>query len=239
MGGVAGNQIYHRDTDENLSADGEMAYWDFDRRMKDAQSCAGSVTSATGAIYAIRRALYLPVPDYTPDDFSISTGVIANGKRLVFEADAMASEPVAASAEAEFARKVRYITQGLYAVRLRRDLLNPRRFGFYAHQLAWHKILRRVMVLPLLAILAVSPWLWKHGAGYQLVVAGQVALYGAVVLGFAVHRIRPMRWKLPALVFYFLMVNAAALTAIVNNLLGRHILSWTPSHEADSGKPGL
>jgi cellulose synthase/poly-beta-1,6-N-acetylglucosamine synthase-like glycosyltransferase len=237
VGGVAGNQVYDRDNDGSQSASGERAYWNFDRSMKDAQSRAGSVTSATGAIYAIRRALYHSAPDYTPDDFSISIGVIAEGKRLVFAADAVAIEPVAASSGAEFARKVRYITQGLYAVRLNRALLNPLRFGFYSFQLAWHKILRRVMAFPLLAILAISPWLWKHGVEYQLVIASQVAFYGLVVLGFALDRIRPKSWKLPALAYYFFMVNAAALIAIVNNVRGRHVLWWTPSREPESGKP--
>ena len=171
------------------------------------------------------------------DDFVISTGVIAKGGRLVFAADAVALEPVAAAAEAEFRRKVRIITQGLYGVRVMRELLNPLRYGFYSHQLAWHKILRRVMVLPMLAILAVSPWLWKHGLGYQVVVAGQVAFYGVAMLGFALRRIRPTRWKVPALPFYFCLVNSAALIAIVNNVGGRHIGSWTPSHEAESEKP--
>ncbi len=234
VGGVAGNQVYQRDTDGSQSASGERAYWNFDRLMKEAQSRAGSVTSATGAIYAIRRDLYHPVPDYTPDDFSISVGVIAEGTRLVFAADAVALEPTAASSGAEFNRKVRYITQGLFAVRLNRALLNPLRFGFYSFQLAWHKILRRVMVLPLLAILAISPWLWKHGLGYQLVVTSQVALYGLAVFGYVLERIRPKSWKLPALAFYFFMVNAAAFMAIVNNLRGRHVLWWTPKREPDS-----
>ena len=47
------------------------------------------------------------------DDFVISTGVIASGARLVFAADAVALEPVAVAAGAEFGRKVRVITQGL------------------------------------------------------------------------------------------------------------------------------
>jgi cellulose synthase/poly-beta-1,6-N-acetylglucosamine synthase-like glycosyltransferase len=236
VGGVVGNQIYTRDTHGSPAADGEMAYWDFDRMLKHAQSRAGSVTSATGAIYAIRRALYHPVPKFAMDDFVISTGVVAKGGRLVFAADAVALEPVAAAAEAEFSRKVRVITQGLYGVRVMRELLNPLRYGFYAHQLAWHKILRRVMVLPMLAILAVSPWLWEHGSGYQGIVAGQVAFYGVAMLGFALRRARPGRWKVPALAFYFCMVNAAALIALVNNFGGRHIGSWTPSHEAESGE---
>ena len=31
------------------------SYWDFDRLLKEAESRAGNVISATGAIYAVRR----------------------------------------------------------------------------------------------------------------------------------------------------------------------------------------
>ena len=81
-----------------------------------------------------------------------------------------------------------------------------------------------------------SPWLWKHGLVYQLVIAGQVAFYSLVILGFVLERTRPKSWKIPALAYYFFMVNAAALMAIVNNIRGRHVLLWTPSREPESEK---
>ena len=49
------------------------------------------------------------------------------------------------------------MTRGLRGVALRRDLLDPRRTGFYAVQLASHKVLRRMMAFPLLAIAASAP----------------------------------------------------------------------------------
>ena len=87
VGGVAGNQVYLRDGEQSLSADGECWHWNLDTWQKDLQSRAGSATSATGAIYAIRAACFDPVPLNVMDDFHISTGVIARGLRLVFAAD--------------------------------------------------------------------------------------------------------------------------------------------------------
>ena len=46
------------------------------------------------------------------------------------------------------------MTRGLRGVAARRALLDPRRTGFYAVQLASHKILRRVMAVPLLIVAA-------------------------------------------------------------------------------------
>ena len=75
----------------------------------------------------------------------------------MFAPDAVAYEPVAGSGELEFRRKVRIITRGLRGVLVMRALLNPWRHGFYAVQLFSHKVLRRLMVLPLLVLLCASP----------------------------------------------------------------------------------
>ena len=159
VGGVAGNQVYlptarrtvRRDSSAATAVGvGERSYWDFDRLVKDAESLGGSVISATGAIYALRRELFVEVPDGVTDDFVTSTRVIAAGRRLVFEPAAVALEPVAGSSGREYRRKVRIMTRGLRGVAVARGLLDPRRYGFYALQLVTHKVLRRLMAIPLL-----------------------------------------------------------------------------------------
>ncbi|MEW6253925.1 MAG: glycosyltransferase family 2 protein, partial [Planctomycetota bacterium] len=168
VGGVAGNQCYLSGGDASMTGAGERGYWSFDRLLKRTQSRAGSTISATGAIYAIRRSLFLPVPEGVTDDFVTSTRVIAQGYRLVFAPDAVAYEPVAKSSEVEFGRKVRVITRGLHGVLVMRELLNPFRHGFYALQLFTHKLLRRLMFAPLIVLLLVSIPLWDGGWFYQL-----------------------------------------------------------------------
>ncbi|MFT5497006.1 MAG: cellulose synthase/poly-beta-1,6-N-acetylglucosamine synthase-like glycosyltransferase [Kiritimatiellia bacterium] len=234
VGGVAGNQIYTRDQEQSLTADGECAYWNFDRMMKLAQSGAGHITSATGAIYAIRRALFQPIPMGATDDFMVSTGVISQGARLVYRDEAQAFEPVAIKAQTEFLRKVRVITQGLYAVKCRRELLNPFRYGYYAFQITWHKLLRRLLVFPLLGMLFASPWIWTQGRIYQAVVLLQLAFYGAALLGFGLRKTRLGCNKLLTLPFYFCLVNGAALLAAFNMLRGRRIGVWITTRKADT-----
>ena len=62
VGGVAGDQRYNKRRSAASIQDGECRYWSFDRWLKQQQSRAGSVTSATGAIYAIRRELFATCP---------------------------------------------------------------------------------------------------------------------------------------------------------------------------------
>lgn len=226
VGGVAGNQRYIAEGSTSLSGDGERSYWSLDRRLKVFQSWAGNAISATGAIYAIRRSLFQPVPDGVTDDFVTSTRVIAQGYRLVFAPDAVAYEPVARSSDVEFGRKVRIMTRGLQAVLVMRELLNPFRYGFYALQLFWHKVLRRLMYLPFAVLLVANLFLWDHGWFYRITLGGQVAFYGCAVLGMVLAQTRIGQLKVFTIPYYFCMIYFAAALATWNVIRGRRITSW-------------
>jgi cellulose synthase/poly-beta-1,6-N-acetylglucosamine synthase-like glycosyltransferase len=230
VGGVAGDQQYLR-SGASAHNEGERGYWNYDRWLKRWQSAAGNVTSATGAIYAIRRQLFTTVPEGVTDDFAISTAVIAQSQRLVFAEDAVAYEPPAPATDAEFARKVRIISRGLRGVVERRGLLNPLRYGFYSLQLFSHKVLRRLVALPLVVLLAGGPWLWNAGSLYQAAILGQLAFYSAALLGWLLRGTRLGRLKLLALPLFFCMVNMASMWALFNVLRGRRIVIWSPARQ--------
>jgi len=226
VGGVAGDQRYTAGQDST----GERGYWNFDRLLKRAESRGGNVISATGALYAIRRELFQPLPGGVTDDFAVSTGVICQARRLVFAADAVAWEPVGASAEAEFERKVRVITRGLNAVLLRRQLLDPRDHGFYALQLVSHKLLRRLMAVPLVALGATSAKLARRGTAYRVTCCAEAAVLGLGAAGMLLER-RRRCGPLLAMPAYFCLVNLASLRALSNVIGGRRIDSWEPRRQ--------
>ena len=225
VGGVAGDQRYLPDE----GAAGERRYWDLDRMLKRMESEAGHVISATGAIYAIRRDLFEPVPDAVTDDFVISTGVIQRGRRLVFAAGAIAYEPIAPTNDVEFGRKVRIMTRGFRAVLARRALLNPARYGFYSLQLVSHKVLRRLMAVPLAAIALGTVGSQHRGRLYRFAAVGQLAFYGAASVGLLGVRHRVASHQIFALPAFFCMVNWAGIVAAVNVLRGQRIDRWEPA----------
>jgi cellulose synthase/poly-beta-1,6-N-acetylglucosamine synthase-like glycosyltransferase len=242
VGGVAGDQRYASDDaaggGEAAVAGGERSYWSLDRALKLAESRGGHVISATGAIYAVRRSLFREVPAAVTDDFATSTGVIAQGRRLVFAPDAVAYEAVGATAEVEFSRKVRVMTRGLNGVRVRSELLNPRRHGFYALQLFSHKVLRRLMAVPLLVMAVTSTLLRRSSPFYALASAGQLGLYAVGVLGLLAGRRPRARSKLVAAPTFFVMVNVASLQAVLNVVRGRDIAHWEPVSRAGAEPAG-
>jgi len=233
VGGVAGNQVYLPTDTGDASVVGEEQYWNFDRSLKLAQSRAGSVTQATGAIYAIRRALFRPLRGDVNDDMLTSLRVVEQGYRLVFEPDAVAYERVSESAGATFSRRVRIMVRGLRCVVVMRGLLDPRRYGFFSLQFLSHKLLLRTAVIPLVLLAVTNGVLWSHGLFYRATAVGQLAFYALGALGIALGERRIAKAKPIALPAYFCLVNAAAATAIWRLLRGRTDDSWEP----DRGRP--
>lgn len=228
VGGVAGDQRYLPAGERpSVAGDGERAYWSLDRMLKSAESRGGSVVSATGALYAVRRELVPAVREGVTDDFWVSTGVVAGGHRLVFEPSAQVFEPVADEVGLEYGRKVRVMTRGLRGVLGRRALLDPRAHGFYAVQLVTHKLLRRLMVVPLGLLLLDCLVRSRRSRPYALAVGAQVVLHGSGALGVLLDR-RGRCPRVLAVPAYFALVNAASARALLNLATGTRIDRWEP-----------
>ena len=234
VGAVAGDQRYLKSNAEGETAasSGERGYWNYDRWLKRLQSRAGNATSATGAIYAIRRTLFRGAPEGVTDDFAISTDVIEQGHRLFFAARAIAYEPVAKSSQVEFGRKVRVMSRGFRSVLLRWRLLNPFRHGFYALQLFSHKVLRRLLAFPLLGVLISSIALYNAHPVFPWLAGLQVAFYTLAVVPCIVPTRRLNKWL--TLPFFICMVYAAATIALFRTLLGGRVTFWETHREAVS-----
>jgi cellulose synthase/poly-beta-1,6-N-acetylglucosamine synthase-like glycosyltransferase len=235
VGGVAGNTIYTRLTKSDSSSQGEDLYWSYDKWLKQMESLTGSVVSAHGAIYGIRRELYRPIMDSAvTDDFAISTLAIEQGYRLVFESEALAYEPPLPAAEREFRRKVRLMTRGLRSVLLRRVLLNPFRYGFYSLVLFTHKVLRRLVPFMLLIILVSSLILSASHEIYLVAALAQVLFYMLAGFGYLLRHQRFGRFRLFYIPFFYCLANTAALIALMKVLRGDHIERWQPQRTTAS-----
>lgn len=239
VGGVAGNCTYRPPVDGESSSRGEGLYWRYDSWLKQMESRTGSVVSAHGGLYALRRELYMPPGETSvTDDFAISTAVVEQGRRLVFDREALAHESTIADSRREFRRKVRLMTRGWRAVALRRRLLNPFRYGFYALVLASHKVLRRLLPLVLLVLFASSLLLASGGGIHLAAAAAQLAFYGLAALGYAARRIPAGRLRVILIPFYFCLANAAALVAFGRFLIGTRISLWEPQRHLSTPDDG-
>ena len=83
-------------------------YWRYEKWLRERESALFSTAGATGAVYAIRTALYVPLSaDTVLDDFDTPVQILRGGKRVVFEPGAVVYDTSQASLGDEFQRKLR------------------------------------------------------------------------------------------------------------------------------------
>jgi len=232
VGGVAGHTSYVLNAATESSGRGERLYWRYDTWLKRLESDTGSVVSAHGGLYAIRRFLYEPIQDFAvTDDFAISTGVIERGYRLVFESEARAVEFTVPEATREFRRRVRLMTRGLRSVLLRKRLLDPRRYGFYALVLFSHKVARRFAPLALVAVAVASGVLAPGSAFFSVIALAQAVFYGTALVGWTLRRARVGGSKVLYVPLYYCMANLASAVALVEVARGKRVAMWKPQRQ--------
>ncbi len=240
VGGVCGEKRYRAGDLDDATGRGETAYWDLDTWLKRLESRVGSAFAADGALYALRRELYVaPADPAQADDIAISTRVVLQGRRLVTEPRAVAFEAAPAEARHEFARKVRVTNHSVRALLA----LGPGlwRSGFYSFELLGHKLLRHLMPFFLLPLAACSALLAPRSALARWALAGQIAVYGLGLVGYALRRTRLGRLPPLALPYFFGFANAAALVGVLSIAAGRRLAAWTPrgGTPAESGQGDL
>jgi cellulose synthase/poly-beta-1,6-N-acetylglucosamine synthase-like glycosyltransferase len=240
VGGVAGRTGYVVAAEAESAGRGEDLYWRYDTWLKGLETKTGSVVSAHGGMYAIRRGLFRPVEDpAVTDDFAISTAIVAQGKRLVFERDAFGKECTMAESGTEFRRRVRLMTRGLTGVLLRRSLLNPFRYGFYSVALVSRKVLRRVVPLAFAPLVLATLLLAPTSRFFAALAVAQVAFVALALGGWALRGTALGKQPLFYVPFFFTLANVASLVALWNVVRGMRIEVWTPQRHAPPSRAAV
>lgn len=197
--------------------DGVGLYWTMEKNIRRWEGAQGCVIGATGALYAVRRELCVPLPAGTIlDDVYIPLHVARNGARVVFEPRARAWDRAGVGQKQEFRRKVRTLTGNYQLVQLAPWLLtraNPVRFQFISH-----KLLRLLVPFALAGLLVSS--LVLENALYRLAAVIQLLFYGSAALA----AFRPKLGfvgRIANVALTFLMLNTAAVVALVNFASGK------------------
>jgi len=221
VGAVSGSLILTTDPSATAS-DGAGFYWKYETFIRSMESRGGSMVGATGAIYAIRRDLFEPIPDDTIlDDVLIPLQISRAGYRVVFEPAARAYD-VAASSGCEFARKARTIAGNFQLFARELWLFNPRRNPLWFETLS-HKALR--LSIPVLHVgliaanLALLEW-WV----YRWTLLGQAAFYGAALAGFA--RGDERRGALLTVPYAMCLLGWATVVGFFRFMTGRQQVTW-------------
>ena len=210
VGGVSGRKILLADS-ARKATEGETAYWSYEASLKRWESLLGSIVTADGEVFAMRRSLFEPIPaKIVHDDMYLTLRIIEKGYRVVYEDEATSAEHASNSLRDEFHLKVRYVSGGYQILSVFRYLWLPPK-KWFALEFLSHKVLRWMMPFFLLGALLSSAVI--RAPFYQGLFYLQALFYLAAVIGWVLHkRVHSSLLYFP---LYFSMANGAALYGFV------------------------
>ena len=211
--------------------------WRIETALKDREAQLGAINGVNGAIYALRRALFSPLPPATIlDDLVLPLRVrLATGCRLLFDPEAVAVEETAVGVEAEFNRRARIGAGGFQAITILWPLLDPRR-GWIAFTFFSHKVLRWTCPLFLVALLVANLPLATQPL-YGLFLVAQVAVH-LTALASNSSRVWSRLPRVVRLGLMFHAMNTALLVGFWRWLRGAHSGVWQRTDRGGMSAPG-
>jgi cellulose synthase/poly-beta-1,6-N-acetylglucosamine synthase-like glycosyltransferase len=194
----------------------EGVYWRYEVWLRAQESRLGSVTGGYGSIYALRREDYVEVDPRFGHDLALPYLMVQRGRRAVYEPGANAYEQPTPTIGTEYGRKVRMF-EHCWLIVLRGRML--RRLGpVYGLEIVSHRLLRYGSGVLHLVLLATSIALVTHGWIYAAVLAAQLLLLVAALVGVGIAR-------------YYVLVSWATNVALFNYLRRGVPASWEPVRE--------
>jgi len=195
---------------------------------KELESCLGSCIGADGAIFAIRKELYLPLKDYDINDLVIPLSINQQGYRGVLQREAICFEKDAGSPKGEFHRQVRITSRTIRAIMNHRQLLNPFRFGLLSFELFSHKVCKFLVPLFLVALLVSNLLLAGSGGFFLTALIAQGIFYVAAGAASFVPK-RSLLSRMVEAARIFVVVNVAIALGWVKYLQGEAYTTWSPT----------
>jgi len=227
VGCVSGELVFKKA--EGGTAQGVNFYWEYEKFIRYHEAQVHSMLGATGAIYAIRKVLYVPAPaEVVLDDMFIPFKIIEKGFRAVFDGTAHASDSAAHSATEEYRRKARTLYGNYQIFSLFPGLFNPLKSPI-AIQLFSHKFLR-VMVPFFMIILLPLNLLMMNESIYRIFFILQILFYAAAILGVLArdqkYAIFKPIVKLCYVPYVFCLLNFAALAGFYRFIGAKQDTAW-------------
>lgn len=192
-------------------------YWILERRLRAAEARLHSAVGVTGAVYAMRRECWHPLPPgVILDDVYGPMDLVLRGHRVGFEPAAIAWDERRFPPAQEFKRKARTLTGVLQLCAWLPAVLIPWRNPIWL-QFLFHKLLRLVTpYLLLVGAVSAAAWLATGGGGISPRAGSLLLVSMVTVVVLAVAAVPRVRRAVTMAV----AMQGAVVRATVNGLRG-------------------
>jgi cellulose synthase/poly-beta-1,6-N-acetylglucosamine synthase-like glycosyltransferase len=215
LGAVSGSLEVDGDTGGGKSRSLSALYWRFERWLREREATLHSAVGVTGAVYAMRRVCWQPLPTgLILDDVYGPMRIVLSGWRVGFERSATAYDQRRFTPAQELKRKARTLTGVFQLCGWLPAVLDPLRNPIWI-QFVFHKLLR--LATPYLAATAVLAALWIVArALVDAPLAGLAAAIGLALVVAVVWRSS----RAAAAVRMVAVMQLAMIRATINGLRG-------------------
>jgi len=233
VGCVSGELIFSQK--RGGTAKGINLYWDYEKFVRTQESRIHSMLGATGAIYAIKRALFTPIPEnLILDDMYVPLHIVKRGFRAVVEDQAKAFDEVADSPREEHRRKTRTLYGNYQIFGQFLDMFIPIHSPV-ALQFFSHKLLR--VLVPFILIGAFfSNYMLMHITVYKIIFVLQATFYVMAALGglarHSKYGILNLISRICYVPYVFCLLNFSALVGFFRFVAGKQQVTWERAREA-------
>ncbi len=203
--------------------EGVGLYWKYEKMIRDSESKIDSMVGATGAIYAIRRSLYAPLPEgIILDDVLTPMRIAKKGYRVCMVRDAIAYDTLSGTSSEEFARKVRTLAGNFQLMQVAPWINNPFKNRLF-FQWVSHKVFRLFSPYAMITLL-ISSFLIGNPF-YSFFGLLQLIVYIAAIAGL-IAMAKGKKVKLVGTASNFLMLNITAVVGLYSILTGQTSNLW-------------
>ncbi len=208
---------------------GEGLYWRYESWLKKQETKFYTVVGAAGELFALRKELFVPVPEQTiTDDFFISININFQHKKVQYAASAVSTETASTSLVDEWKRKVRIAAGGIQSLSLLGKALNPFIYPLLAFQFFSHRVLRWVFCAPAFIFLFVSNcMLVLNGSPdvFLWLLFLQAVFYLFAFIGWRLAR-NNRSFFLFNVPFYIVFMHTTMLAGIIRYANGQQSVLW-------------
>jgi cellulose synthase/poly-beta-1,6-N-acetylglucosamine synthase-like glycosyltransferase len=226
--GMVAGQLKYRDIGETKMGAGQILYWKYECAIKRAQTYMGTLTGSLGCMTAFRSKYYTSLPANIIEDFTEPLMFVQKGFRVVFEEDAICYEETTTKTQNEWKMRVRVIRGGMTGMLYAKKILNPFRYPMASLQLISHKILRWLIpvfgiLLFIVTCLGISND--SHNVFLGLLFVLQMGFYLTALMALVFEQLG-IHNKILGIPLYFIVVNSAALIALIKTLTSSLEATW-------------
>lgn len=228
VGGVSGKVVLLNDKLSYGKA--EEHYYGIEHLIQEHEGVTGALVGADGAMYAIRRKLFEPLPpDTILDDFVISMNVARRGLWFLHESKALGFERNELEIAGEFKRKTRIIAGGYQCMRKGLGMPFPSN-PFLLFKFFSHKFLRWTGG-PLFALLLLDLFYLELHVSNNIWLSLVLLVVTLSILAAILAQLFPTVRRLPGfnILYYFYMLQLASLIGSVRGLFNLQKVTWRSS----------